>query len=552
MDYVALLDIDRPAQNFLSLASPESLRITNISQITNLEVLVQLALDNPRMFSSIISNLPFISEQQKAQIQTILTITNQPFVSNILDLAKEQVGQEALNQILSTPQSLESLLNNNILSSTVPEVLAQSGNINSANQLQSNITPDLVAQAQQIIGEREDSVFDVQNALSLSGLQQIVQNTLATRPPTTPTNEIENRKTDTLFEESILSNLNLAEDIDTQLVHNRNYNPFLNRRDVGDAGLEIQKTVDALGRTFFVEENEYLKERILNLKGEDFQSMFTSLFEQTDIAMTLMPIFENAGINVRELYQYWIEEDYESIVNSVDISVFAELLRQLPRYQVQTVFQATHTNLALPNINYIHSDLNTFYIASGSEGFLVVDRLSWNVIDSLKKPFSDVTMVRPYNVYGEDVYVVTDKLDGLILYKRNRDKSIGKQMARISLVGETQYVFPYEDILWVADGSNGVLAVKLNEDFSFTIEAELYDKTGVAYYIGTARRREALVSYGADGLKRLRITNADIVGANITIDQESQSRNYGDLIDRILLWSQSSSVAQFLRRLFLS
>ncbi len=555
VDYVAALDIERPAQNFLSLASPESMRITNISQITNLEVLVQLALDDPSLFSSVISNIPFISEQQKSQIQNILSVTNQPFVSNVVDMARDRVGQDAIDKVLENPKSFESLLNSSALSPSVSDILAQVGDddVYGADQVLSNITPDLIAQAQQIVEEREDIdvPIDVQNALSLSGLQQIVQNT--TRPTTNTTlSQNEVRKTETLFEESILSNLNLAGDIDTSLVHNKNYNPFINRRAVGNARAEIQKTVSAFDRRFYVEENEELKNRILALRGEELQNIFTSLFTQTDSAMALIPMFENAGINVRELYQHWINEDYDAIIKDVDVSVFAELLRQLPRYQVQTVFQATQTNLALSTISSIHSDLNTFYIASGAEGILVVDRTSWRVIDSIKNPFSEVVMIKPYKIFGQDIYVVSDKLEGLTLYKKNRDRSIGKQLSRISLIGETLYTYPYEDVLWVADGSNGVLAVRVNRDFSLTIEAEFYQKSGVAYYIGTARRREALVSYGADGLKRLRITNADIVGTSTMLDQEVTQHNYGDFIDNVLLWSHNSTFAQFLRRLFLS
>ncbi len=554
VDYVSLMDIERPAQQFMALSSPESLKITNISQITNLEILVQLALDNPTLFSSMISNIPFISEQQRSQIQQILSITNQPFVSNVIDVAKDSVGKEVLNQVLENPQSLESLLNSSALSGSVPEALAKSGmtNIDRADQIQSNISPSLVTQAQQIVENNTIEQADVQNVLSLSGLQQVVQNTLATRPTTfqIPNTNIE---TETLFEESMLSNLNLAGEIDTKLVHNRDFNPFINRREIGNAGLEIQRTVDSLGRRFFVEENENLKNQLLTLGEDELKSIFVSVFQQADTTMSFIPLLESAGVNVRELYQYWVDGDYQSILNNIDTSVVAELLRRLPRYQVKTEFQVRETNISLSRINNIHSDLNTMYIATGDEGVLIVDRLSWKVIDSIKKSFSDTMMVRPYSVFGRDIYIVVDKLDGLILYKRNKNKTIGEQIARVTLVGEASHAFPFEDVMWVADGSNGVLAVRINDDFSLTIEAELYQKEGIAYYIGTARRREVLASYGADGLKRLRITNTISEGSTIVgLDQEVKQQNSEDFIDRLLLWSRTSNFAQFLRRLFLS
>ncbi|MGL5956919.1 MAG: hypothetical protein ACRC0X_10055 [Brevinema sp.] len=536
VDFVASLDIDRPAQQFLSLAAPSALNITNISQITDLDSLVNLALNNPTLFSSVISNIPFIPEQQREQLQQILTITNQALLSNVLNTAQGILGEDIIKQI--DPQSLNNILNNSV----IPNLAAQQ-DIDFAAQIQSNLTPEIMAQLDTNV-PIEIAPEDLQNLISLSGLPQIAQNN------TIP--QILDQKTETLFEESLLSNINLAGVIDTGIVHNETYNPFANRRQVGDARLEIQRTVEALGRPFFVAENEDLKNRLLALNEEELQRLFAVLFQQADSALSLIPLFENSGINIREMYDYWVQGDYTSILESVDTSIIAELLRQLPRYQVQTQFETVKTNIAISSVKNVCTDRDTFYIAAGFEGILIVDRLSWEVISSIKKPFSDVTSVIPYNFYGDEYYVVTDKLDGLLLYEKKSDRRIGNQVARISLVGESFSVYPYEDILWVADGSNGVLAVRFNKDKSFVIEAELYQKNGIAYYIGAARRREVLASYGADGLKRLRITNissGEFIDTT-TLAQEVNQEKSDDFLDRVLLWSEYSSFAQFLRRLF--
>ncbi|MGL4676167.1 MAG: hypothetical protein ACRCWI_00680 [Brevinema sp.] len=545
VDLVASLDIDRPAQQFLSLAAPGALAITNISQITDLDSLVNLALNNPTLFSSVISNIPFIPEQQREQLQQILTVTNQALLSNILNTAQGIFGTDVIKQV--DPQLLNTLLSGG----AIPNLAAQQG-IDLAGQIQSNLTPQIVAEiAAQMNSDTKIPTDlapeDLQNIISLSGLQQVAQNQTILEMP------IVDQKTDTLFEESLLSNINLAGDIDTSIVHNESYNPFANRRQVGDARLEIQRTVDSLGRTFFVAENEDLKNRLLALGDEEAQRLFSILFKQADLALSLIPILENSGINIREIYDYWVQGDYVSIINSVDTAVIAELLRQLPRYQVQTQFDMIKTNISVPSIKNVYADVNTLYIAAGIEGFFIVDRLSWEVISFVKKPFSDVTSVIPHKIYGNEYYIVTDKLDGLLLYEKKSNRRVGEQVTRIALVGESFSVYPYEDILWVADGSNGVLAIRFDKDKSLTIEAELYQKNGIAYYIGAARRREVLASYGADGLQRLRITNISSGEAIdlTTLAQDANQEKPDDFFDRVLIWSEYSSFAQFLRRIFL-
>lgn len=560
VDYVAQLDLDRPAQQFLSLNAPGVQRITNISQITNIETLVQLALDDPAYFASVISNIPFIPEQQRSQIQQLLTLSNTALISQAISSAREIVGDEAINNVLANPQSINTLLNSSELASSLPNVLASSGmtNLNNIDDIQSNITPELVAQAQNLIQQsntKSQSIDGVQNILSASSLQQIIQNALLVRgldDDVSNTNNME--ETDTLFEESLLSNLNLSGDINTKRVHNTNFNPFDHRDPIGNANAEIQRTVSAVGRPFFIEENEDLKNRILALGDSELQSLFQALFSQADTAISLIPLFENSGINIQELYQFWKQGDFTSIIENVDSSIIAELLRQLPRYNIETTLSIQSTNIGISSIQSFQSDLEYFYVAAGTEGAMIVDRLTWKIHSSIKKPFSEITSIIPYQWNGKKYYVITDKLDGLIVYKQTRNKKFGEQVARISLVGESLEVVAYEDILWVADGSNGVLAIRMNKDESLTIEAELYQKNGIAYHIGSARRREVLASYGADGLKRLRITNVIANSTNNTASltqQAETTEDQGDFIDRIIVWSQNSSIAQFLKRILL-
>ena len=570
VDYISSTDIEGPVQNFLSLDAPSVRQITNIGQITNMENLVQLALDNPALFSSMVGDIPFITKEQKDQIQQILSITNQAVVSNILDIAAGVVGKDAINQLVSNPQSFNNLLKSSVLSSVVPEFLEKSGESldgNALKTLQSNITPGMIEQAENMLNNTSNSEGislesdEIQNMLSLSGLQQRVENN------NNLSNELGDellgiqipekvQETETLFEEFQLSNINLAENIDTKLVHDTNFNPFLNREKIGDAGLEIQKTVKALGRKFFVEENEELKNKLLELSSEEIQNLFSVLFEQVSSSIDLIPLFENSGINIGELYQLWQEGDYFAIIDGLDPSIIAELLRRLPRYQITTTVTIKQTNVVLPAIKNMVADSETLYIAAGVEGLHIVDKISGKTISSLKKPFSEVTMIVPYERKGKKYYVVTDKLDGLIIYERKNNRKIGEQVARIALVGESFSVFPYEDILWVADGSNGVIAVRFNKDRSLTIEAEVYKKSGIAYHIGAGRRREVLASYGADGLMRLRITNVPPEGLSTTASTSTLARAVNveeeeDFIDRVLAWGQDSELAQFIKRVFL-
>ena len=569
VDFISTTDVEGPVQNFLSLDAPNVRNITNIGQITNMENLVQLALDNPTLFATMVEDIPFITKEQKDQIQQILSITNQPVVSNILDIATGLVGKDAINQLIANPQSFNSLLNSSVLAGVVPEFLEKSGESldgNALQSLQSNITPGMIEQAQNMLNNTSNADGlsleneEVQNLLSLSGLQQRVENN---NNPNVLVDELggiqipeQTQETETLFEEFQLSNINLAEDIDTKLVHDTNFNPFINRPEIGDARLEIEKTVDALGRKFFVEENVELKNRLLELSSEEIQNLFSVVFEQVSSSIDLIPLFENSGINIGELYQLWQQGDYYSIINGLDPSIIAELLRRLPRYQITTSVTIKQTNLVLPAIRNMESDSETLYIAAGSEGLYIVDKISGEIISSLKKPFSEVTMIVPYERKGKKYYVVTDKLDGLIVYERKNNRKIGEQISRISLVGESFSVFPYEDVFWVADGSNGVVAVRFNRDRSLTIEAEVYKKSGIAYHIGVGRRREVLASYGADGLMRLRITNVPPEGlsttaATSTLAREVKVEEKEDMIDRLLAWSQDSELAQFIKRMFL-
>ncbi len=569
VDFISTTDVEGPVQNFLSLDAPNVRNITNIGQITNMENLVQLALDNPTLFATMVEDIPFITKEQKDQIQQILSITNQPVVSNILDIATGLVGKDAINQLIANPQSFNSLLNSSVLAGVVPEFLEKSGESldgNALQSLQSNITPGMIEQAQNMLNNTSNADGlsleneEVQNLLSLSGLQQRVENN---NNPNVLVDELggiqipeQTQETETLFEEFQLSNINLAEDIDTKLVHDTNFNPFINRPEIGDARLEIEKTVDALGRKFFVEENIELKNRLLELSSEEIQNLFSVVFEQVSSSIDLIPLFENSGINIGELYQLWQQGDYYSIINGLDPSIIAELLRRLPRYQITTSVTIKQTNVVLPSIRNMESDSETLYIAAGSEGLYIVDKISGEIISSLKKPFSEVTMIVPYERKGKKYYVVTDKLDGLIVYERKNNRKIGEQISRISLVGESFSVFPYEDVFWVADGSNGVVAVRFNRDRSLTIEAEVYKKSGIAYHIGVGRRREVLASYGADGLMRLRITNVPPEGlsttaATSTLAREVKVEEKEDIIDRLLVWSQDSELAQFIKRMFL-
>jgi len=605
VDYISYSEVRLPNRIFSALGAPGIQEITNISQITNIAALTELAENNREIFSEIITNIPFLSKDMLSSINKIIVDQDKTMISNVLGSINSLEGVNIINKVLKDPQLMSNIINSGILTnlradSSIQDIiqglpkgvsknLLKMVNIKDISSLipkNNNLPIDQINKIQNMqnidlqntlsIDSLKDSLANTeQNINTLTNLSPLEQFALSSnknvldflnnpsmdkvRDPKLFSNQITNKETETLYAEAYLSNLNiLAQDtIDVDTIHDTKYNPFTNRQNIGDAGLEIEKTIRATGRKYFIDENSEIKERLNLFTQDELKVLFQALFQQANLIIKLVPLFSTSGVDIQEIYKLWKDQLYFEIIDRLDSSILAELLRLLPRYKIDTTFKLENTNTILPGIRRMVADTTTLYIAAGMNGLYIIDRISGKILSSHKKPFSEVTMITPHEVYGKKYIIVTDTLDGLLVYQRKHNNKIGDLVSRIALIGETYGVLPYEDILWVADGADGVLGVRINKDGSLIIEAENYNKDGIAYYIGSARRREVLASYGADGLMRLRITN--ILPDQITKQNKSTSRldrlekeefNDLDFVDKTLEWGRYSPIARFISKLF--
>lgn len=590
IDYISYSEIQLPFRIFSALDAPGMKDITNISQITNLNALAQLAANNREEFLKIITNIPFLSKDTLDTVNKLVESQDKNLLSNALSTMQGLGGAKIVDQILRDPEIVNKILKSGILTNLDATSSAQDVLDNLPKDLISSIfkkIPTLKPIVHAMKNQHEAIDLDLQNILSLDGLQQSIEQEpvkyipndfsnlspldklalssnkniaeFLNNPSIAHTNSNNsNKETETLYAEAYLSNLNTIaqKTININTIHDNRYNPFTNRQAIGNAGLEIAKTIQATGRRYFSDDNSEIKNKLNTFTQEELKILFQAIFQQANLIIKLIPLFGSTGVDIQEIYRLWKEQDFFEIVNRLDSSILAELLRLLPRYKIDTKFILENTNTVLPGIRNVIADSTTLYAAAGMNGLYIIDRISGEIISSHKKPFSEVSMVKPYEVFGKKYLIVTDILDGLLLYRRKNNNSIGEQISRVALVGETYNVLPYEDILWVADGSDGVLGVRVNRDESLVIEAETYLKDGIAYFIGSVRRREVLASYGADGLVRLRITNitpeqiAKLDQGNSRLNSLiDNDREKLDFVDKTLEWGRYSPIAQFINKL---
>ncbi|MGL4563061.1 MAG: hypothetical protein ACRCVW_04325 [Brevinema sp.] len=513
VDFISSLEFESLPTLFAILDPPSASQITNISQITNFEALISLAINDEDAFNRIVTNIPFLSPQNQKQLQQLVQITDKSVLSNILNISKNYLQTNSLQNILSDPM--------------VSQFLAQSNNMPYSGLI-SNILP-------------LQSLLEQDNQNSNNAILEQITNL---------------KDTDTLYAESYLSNLQMLTEggFDTDTLHDPSYFPFTNRVPIGNAKQEIERTIQAVGRQFFPDDTDEIKNRLYQLGVDELELFFQSALQQVNLLIELIPEFNDAGVNLLQLFTLFQQKQYYQIIELLDDQLLAEILRNLPKFQIKTNFDLVNTNITMTNIRYMIADEYFLYVAAGADGFHVIDRLTDEIISSYKKLFSEVSMVIPYEIYNKRYYVVVDNLDGFVLYRRNQNNTIGEQVSRLALVGDAFSVYPYENILWVADGVNGVLGIRVNKDETLTIESESYDKNGIAYFIGGGLRREVLASYGADGLKVLRLTN--ILSGTEALSGQSNDPNKKSVesskvfVDRTLEWLQYSRLAQFLKSLF--
>ncbi|MGL4394161.1 MAG: hypothetical protein ACRCS8_02950 [Brevinema sp.] len=485
---------------FTILDPPALSRVTNISQITNFDALISLAINDESTFNKFITNIPFLSPQNQRQLQNLVRLTDKTALSNVLNLSK---------------------------------------NYFSSNSSAPNLSDAMVSQ-----------FLSQQNGLS--GVAGLLTGRSSSKTSAKPVKSFEQAQT--IYEESYLSNMRIlqGEEFKTDELHDLNYFAFTNRSLIGNAQAEIERTIQATGRRFFSDQTDRIKNSLYAFTPEELELFFQSALQQANLLTELIPVFDAAGVNLQEIFVLFQQKKYYQIIDILDDELLAQILRSLPKYQIKTEFKIVKTNVVMNNLRAMVADEYYAYLAAGQDGFYVIDRLSDKLVSSYKKAFSEISMIIPFDVYRKRYYVVVDNLDGLVVYRRNRNNKIGEQVARVALVGEAFSVFPYENVLWVADGVNGVLGIRMNRDETLTIESESYEKQDIAYFIGGGLRREVLASYGADGLKVLRLTNvlSSKESINQNRDPNNQKADGENFVDKTIEWSRFSPIAQFLKSLF--
>ncbi|MGL4366859.1 MAG: hypothetical protein ACRCTQ_01050 [Brevinemataceae bacterium] len=549
VDFISRSEFGNPLAFFAPLGAPGMDDITNISQISNIRTLAELAVQNKTLFSELVTNIPFLNSQQQQELQRLINIPDQETLSNIFTTAKDLLGEEGFNKVLSDPEMLSSFLK------SLPQTVVDLSLPEQALSVLPNLTNN-----QNLEGLPLQALSNMQNGVPLNPLQELTRSKDITaflnNSSAVPPRDIKPSQPETLYIASYLSNLKAIttqKNIDINKLHDPKYNPFLNRKPVGNAGSEIEQTIKSIGRKFFFTGSEEIKNMLYEFSQLELQQLFQSLFSQAAVMKDILPLLYASGAEVGQIYSLLQQEKYLDIIELLDASVLSAILKLLPQYSVKTDVVVISTNTVLAGVRNIYADQKSLYAALGKKGFAVIDRISGKIVSQVKRDFSEVSMIVPYEIYGKKYIIVADKLDGLKVYRRLKKNKIGEMINRITLAGEGFYIFPYQDLLWIADGVDGILGVRFNKDETLAIEAEYYSKNGIAYFIGAARRREVLVSYGSDGLVRLRITNVAPDGSPVQgyLDSASDADRTQDFIDRTLNWGRYSRIARFIRKFLL-
>ncbi|MGL5255019.1 MAG: hypothetical protein ACRC9L_08520 [Brevinema sp.] len=479
-------------------------RLSNAtSSVSNFDGLVQLFRTDPNQALSVASNLPFLTDRQRLQIQELASQTD--------------------------------VLNN-------PELINQA-----AGLIDSPMGSQAIDIARQFLGSSVDNVFPTPPASILSEFPSNVALRASSDPDIIPPpSNVDITDDDkTLLVSNMLALTNF--DVDLDELNTPNFNPFIVNRPIADARSAIDNTAAAFGFQDTSDDQGILKERLLSLTTTEQDSVFNALFTQSDLLPRLIPLLETAGFNPRQLYDIWKEGRISEIIDKLGTGILADLIKLLPQTQIESRITVLATNTSLPSVRNMSSDGRSLYLALGKEGFAVVDRATGELRGKIvKELFSEVEAVTPFDAYGKRYIATADRLNGLSIYERLGNDAPGKPVSRLNLVGEGISLYAQNNLLWVADGSNGVLAINFMKDLSLRVEGEFFDKTGIARYIGTARSREALVSYGADGFVRLRFTNIGL-GESTTTNNASGTT----LAEKTLEWNNTSPFFRFLRRIFL-
>lgn len=144
---------------------------------------------------------------------------------------------------------------------------------------------------------------------------------------------------------------------------------------------------------------------------------------------------------------------------------------------------------------------NKAFIAAKDEGVFVIDTASGRIIAHMKPSLS---LANSVYITGKTL-VVADKMNGIMLYDIG-NPSAPRLLATYNTPGDADDAWLVNNMLYIADGINGVIKVKWTKPDKFTLQ-KIYNDGSIAYQLFVAQDKKVYVACGSDGLKVLVETN---------------------------------------------
>lgn len=140
---------------------------------------------------------------------------------------------------------------------------------------------------------------------------------------------------------------------------------------------------------------------------------------------------------------------------------------------------------------------NKAFIAAKDEGVFVIDTANSTIVAHLKPALS---LANSVFITGKTL-VVADKMNGIMIYDIGNPSS-PKLLGTYDTPGDADDVWLVNDMIYIADGINGVLKVKWTPPDKFTLQ-KVYTDGSIAYQLFVAQDNKVYVACGSDGLKVL-------------------------------------------------
>lgn len=144
---------------------------------------------------------------------------------------------------------------------------------------------------------------------------------------------------------------------------------------------------------------------------------------------------------------------------------------------------------------------NKVFIAAKEEGVFVIDTATGKIVAHMKPSLS---LANSVFISGKTL-LVADKMNGIMLYDIG-NPSQPKLLADYDTPGDADDAWLVGDMIYIADGINGVLKVKWTPPEKFTLQ-KIYTDGSIAYQLFVAQDKKVYVACGSAGLKVLMETN---------------------------------------------